>query len=208
MNILIAIIVVFFLLVINEWWWRSRKNIDELSRKFIHITVGCFVAFWPYFLSWNQIRFLSVAFLVVVGLSKYFNIFKAIHAMTRPTWGEVCFALAVGLVTFITTSKEIYATSLLQMALADGVAAVAGIRYGKPYEYAVFEHTKSLVGTGGFLLVSYLILLSFSVFSVSIGIGWCLLIAVVATTFENVSVKGLDNLTVPLAVAFMLRLIA
>ena len=206
MAIVLTVLFVLALLVFNEIWWRSRKVHDELSRKFIHLSVGTFVAFWPFFLSWNEIRWLSLAFLMVVGVSKYFNIFKAIHSVTRPTWGEVFFAVAVGAVTFITHSKGIYAAALLQMSLADGLAAIVGTAYGKPYEYKILGNTKSLVGTCTFLLVSYVLLLGYALYSTALGVTISLFIAALATAIENLAVRGLDNLLVPVVVALLIRL--
>ncbi len=114
MRILATVLVVFLLLLIGELWWRKQRLNNEFTRKFVHITVGTFVAFWPFFLSWQEIRLLSVAFLVVVGLSKYLRVFRAIHTVQRPTWGELFFALAVGAITFITHDKWIYATALFR----------------------------------------------------------------------------------------------
>jgi phytol kinase len=206
MTVVATVLVVLGLLVINEHWFRTRKVRDEVSRKFIHLSVGTFVAAWPFYLSWNEIRLLSVAFLVVVGVSKYFKIFKAIHSVTRPTWGEIFFAISVGLLTYITHSKGIYAVCLLQMAWADGLAAIVGTKYGKPYEYKVFGHTKSLVGSGTFMFVSYVLLLGYTLSSTSLGIGTSLGIAIIATMAENVAIAGLDNLIVPLVVALLIRL--
>jgi len=147
MRIVATILIVFLLLVIGELWWRKQKLHTEFARKFVHITVGSFVAFWPFFLSWQEIRLLSVAFLVVVGISKYLNVFRAIHTVQRPTWGELFFAMAVGTITFITHDKWIYTTALLQMSLADGFAAVIGTRWGQRFRYIVFGHAKSILGT-------------------------------------------------------------
>lgn len=208
MAVFISMLIVLALLVANEYWFRKRRVQDEISRKFIHLSVGTFVAFWPFFLSWNEIRVLSVAFLLVVGLSKYFKIFKAIHSVTRPTWGEVFFAISVGLLTYITHSKGVYAVSLLQMTWADGMAAIVGTRYGKPYEYKVFGHTKSLVGTGTFMVVSYCLLLGYTLYSASVGVAVSLGIAAVATAAENVAIAGLDNLLVPLTVALLIKFFA
>ncbi|HSX36519.1 MAG TPA: hypothetical protein VLG13_00120 [Patescibacteria group bacterium] len=207
MAIVIAILVVLGILVVNEWWWRKTKVHDELSRKFVHVTVGSFVAFWPFFLSWNEIRLLSLGFLVVVVASKYFKIFKAIHSVQRATWGEVYFALAVGLTTFITHSPAVYAAAFLQVGLADGLAALVGTKYGKGNDYKVRGHAKSLAGSGTFLLVSYITLLSFSVFSTHVAIGWCLAAAAAATTLENIAPRGLDNVVLPVFVAAVLRLL-
>lgn len=208
MAVLLTVAFILALLVGNELWWRKRKPQSELSRKFIHIAVGSFVAFWPFWLGWNEIRFLGAAFLIAVVVSKYLGVFRAIHSVQRPTWGEVCFALAVGSVTLITQDKWIYAASLLQMALADGIAALAGTRYGERNSYVVLGHTKSMVGTGAFIVVSYTILLSYSIAIVPVGIVWCLAVAVGAAILENFAVYGLDNLLVPLFVASMLSLVS
>jgi phytol kinase len=206
MALVITILATFVLLVLSELWFRRRGNRGELSRKFVHITVGSFAALWPLFLSWGQIRLLSLAFLVVIGISKYFGIFKAIHSVQRPTWGEVFFAIVAGGLTFITHSKGIYAAALLQMSLADGLAAVIGVRYGK-HKYYVFRHAKSIEGTATFFVTSVIILIGFSVYSHHIGVASIALIAAFAALIENVGIRGSDNLLVPLVVALLLQLI-
>lgn len=209
MTIFIAIAIVLALLLFNEFWWHRHRVHGELSRKFIHITVGSFVAFWPFFLSWRTIQIISVAFLISVALSKYLRIFQAIHSVQRPTWGEVYFALAVGLTTLITHNKWIYLTALLQMSLADGLAAIMGVRYGKRHHYLVLGHPKSLVGSATFFVVSLILLIGFSVLSgTTISPFFILGVASVATLIENLGVKGLDNLLIPVFVALSLGLVA
>jgi phytol kinase len=206
MTILLTVLAVFILLLIGEFWWRKQRLHTEFTRKFVHITVGSFVAFWPFFLSWNEIRLLSVAFLVVVAVSKYFRLFRAIHSVQRPTWGELCFALAVGSITFITQDKWIYAAALLQMSLADGFAAVIGTRYGQRFRYIVFGHAKSLLGTATFLIVSALILLGYSHASGQyLTAVFIFDLSVAASAIENLGVAGLDNLLVPVLVAASLH---
>jgi len=208
MNLIIAAAVVFVLLVGCELWWRTRNLHTEFSRKFIHITVGSFVAFWPFFLSWNQIRLLGVAFLVVVAVSKYLGFFKAIHSVQRPTWGEVFFALAVGAVTFVTHDKYIYMAALLQMSLADGMAAVVGVRYGRSQTYKVLGHIKSLAGSATFYVISVCILIAYMHFAGHyIPAPKLVGLSLVATVLENFGVAGLDNLLVPVVVAFGLTLL-
>ena len=208
MALILTVLVVFLILCLNEAWWRKAKAHTELGRKFVHITVGSFVAFWPFFLSWNEIKLLSLAFLLVVVVSKYLRVFRAIHSVQRPTWGEVYFALAVGFVTFITHNKWIYLTALLQMSLADGLAAIFGVLYGQRQRYLVFGQTKSVVGTLTFLIVSMAILGVFGLYGgIHIDPPVMLGIAAGASIIENLGVFGLDNLFVPLLVAGALRLI-
>jgi phytol kinase len=205
MALLLTILAVLALLLINEIWWRARDVHDELSRKFIHISVGSFVAFWPLFLSWQQIRLLSVAFLIAVVISKYFKVFQAIHSVQRPTWGEVFFAAAVGLVTFITEDPAVYAAALLQMSLADGLAAVFGHKYGQSQRYQVFGHTKSVLGTMTFCMVSVAILFGVSErFDSQLGGGLIVGVSAIAALVENLGVRGFDNLLVPVLTAVLL----
>jgi len=208
MGLAVTVLIVFILLCISEVWWRQHPVHTELSRKFIHITVGSFVAFWPFFLTWHEIEFMSAAFFVVVSISKQLKILKAIHSVQRPTWGELFFAIAVGVTAFITHNKWIYMTALLQMSLADGLAAVIGIRYGKKNAYRVFGQAKSLAGTTTFFVISLATLL----IDVRLGVihqNVVLLfsLALSASLIENLGAYGLDNIFVPLLIACVLRFI-
>jgi phytol kinase len=205
MLLILTVIVVAVLLGGSELWWRKTKVHDEFSRKFIHITVGSFAAFWPFYLSWDEVRLLSVAFLVGVAVSKYFNIFKAIHSVQRPTLGELFFAVSAGTLSLITQDKWIFAAALLQMSLADGLAAVMGTAYGKK-RYLVFGHTKSYVGTLTFFICSSVILYGYTALAhVHLSVVSAVTLAALATMLENVGVQGSDNLLVPIAVALVLR---
>jgi phytol kinase len=204
-NVILVILVVLFLLIINELWWRHRTVHTEFGRKFIHVTVGTFVAAWPWLLSWRQIEALSLAFLVVIIISKLTKFFQAIHSVQRPTMGEVFFAVAVGSIALVTHDKWIYAAALLQMALADGLAAVIGVQFGNRLKYLIFNYPKSVVGTLTFFVVSVAILVAYSHASGQmLGVGFVVGVSLLATAMENVAVWGLDNLLVPLLVAVLL----
>jgi len=206
MALILTVLIVFILLVANELWWRRKKVQDEFSRKFIHITVGSFVAFWPFFLDWNEIKLLSIAFIVVVLASKKLKVFQAIHSVQRPTHGELFFALAVGALALISQNEWIYMAAILQMSLADGFAAVVGTRFGNNTRYMVLGHTKSIHGTLTFLVVSIAILIVFTAFSgIILSLPVILGIAVAASLVENISVEGIDNLLVPVLVASALH---
>ena len=201
----VSIFAVFLLLVISELGWRKGWLHGEFGRKFVHILVGSFVAFWPFFMTWEEVRLLSVAFLVVVAISNRLKIFKVINSVQRPTFGEFCFAAVVGLLTFVTHSKGIYAAALLQMSLADGFAAVVGTQFGRGNAYHIFSHAKSVAGTATFIVVSAALLLGYARFSAA-GLSTELAVfgALAAAVLENLAPLGLDNLAVPLFVGLLL----
>lgn len=205
--LLVTIAVVFAILCLAEFGWRKGWMDSEIGRKIVHITVGSFVAFWPFFLTWTQIELLSIAFVIVIIISKSLNVFSAIHSVQRPTFGEIFFALVVGLTAVITHDKYIYAAAVLQMSLADGLAAVIGSKYGRLTRYHVLGHVKSIVGTTTFFVVSLAVIAGYLFVTHTPLAPMYLLVALGAALFENVAVLGLDNLFVPLWVAATLVLL-
>jgi dolichol kinase len=201
----LAVIVVFAVLIFAEYLSRYKGVHSELTRKFVHILVGIFVAFWPFFLSWGQIQFLSIAFLIVIGLSVKFHIFRSIHAVERNATGEVLFALVIGILALIVTNKWVFAASMLHLSLADGLAAIVGLGWGDHNKYKILGHTKSIAGSLTFFFVAVLIMIWYTYFShtpadAAIVIG----LPVVATIVENLAIRGTDNLAIPLLIGLAL----
>ena len=192
------------ILLYAEWLSRAKHIHTELTRKFVHIVIGTMVAFWPFVLSWGKIQLLSAAFLVVILISTRYNIFRSIHAVKREAWGEILFALAIGILAFICTSKWIFAASMLSLSLADGLAAVTGTIFGDANRYKVFGRQKSIVGTTTFLILMFIIIGFYSLLSGGhSSIAMFLLLPIMATATENLA-GGFDNLAIPLLVAVVL----
>ncbi len=202
-------VVVFCVLVASEVGWRKSWLRGEVGRKFVHISVGTFVAFWPYLVGWTEVIILSLAFFAGVILAFRLGLFRAVSTYQRPTYGEVLFALSVGFLAVLTNSKGIYAAAILQMSLADGFAAILGTRFGKSNAYKVLGRTKSVVGTLTFLVISLAILICYSQYSDN-GLAWQYIVlgAFGATAIENLASLGLDNLLVPASIGILLQAVA
>ena len=100
-------------------------------------------------------------------------------------------------------------TALLQMSLADGLAAVVGVRYGLGHAYKVFRHTKTYVGSLTFFIIAVALLVVYVQVSNSFLPPLSLVgLAAIATLIENCGVAGLDNLLVPVVVAYGLSLLS
>lgn len=204
MNYLIATLGVFFLLIVSEYLWRAQHVRGELGRKLVHISVGTFVAMWPYFMSWTEIRLMCVAFFVVVLLSQRLNTFKSIHEVKRKTMGELLFPIGILLASFLAPTKLVFAVAVLHLALADGFAAIVGTIYGHRRHYRVFHYRKSVVGSLTFWLISTA-LIGYAVYMQGSGFFianiWIVVwLPLIATFMENVGVLGTDNVLVPLVV--------
>ena len=178
----------------------------EISRKFVHITVGSFVASWAFFMSTWLIGAMCVAFFVVVLVSRYFKFFPSIYNVSRQTWGDMLFPIGIVLCALISKSDYIFAASILHLSLGDGLAAVVGETHGRKNSYKVFGNKKSLAGSATFLAVSFSITL---LFCITQGINpWSLQVLVIPlalTLLENISWNGFDNIFVPMACAIALN---
>jgi len=205
------------LLVTSEVLWRAKLMRGEVARKFVHISVGTFVAFWPYFMSWGQIVLMSAAFLVgILGshyLSKYLpknlQIFHAVHSVSRRTRGLIFFPVGIGLSALLSPEPIVFTAAILHLSLADGLAAVVGKRYGLMHQYKVHNYTKTLAGTATFYLVSTIIVISVILFS-GTPITWPVVpllvwLPMAATLIENLAVAGTDNIFVPLLIIIVLQ---
>ncbi|MCA9332985.1 hypothetical protein KDA00_03875 [Candidatus Saccharibacteria bacterium] len=201
---LISLAIVGLILLLAENLVKNKKIHGEIARKFVHITAGSFMATWAFFMSTTQIQILSLILVAGVFTSKYLSFFKSVHSISRKTWGEVFFALSIGIAATIAPNEWVYAVAILHMSMADGYAAVAGNAYGKSTGYFIIGQYKTLVGSATFYVIS-VILTTCMVFLVPSGIShdaglivfW---LPLLATITENLSLLGIDNLAVPMVV--------
>ena len=212
LRILASLVIVGAVLQVSEIFWDHRIIRGEALRKLVHVLVGTFVASWPWLMSWQYIRLIAVAFLLTFIVNRRYKIFHALHTVKRKSYGDICFALGIGATALFTTSKAYFAIAIVSLALADGVAALVGEKYGANWTYKVFAQKKTVIGSMAFWIAMMWI----------VGIGLALgagtnpfqnyilaliLIPPVATLAENVFAFGLDNLAVPLTVLGMLLLL-
>lgn len=204
---LLSIFAIFVILMVGEWLWESKCLNGEFGRKFIHISVGTFIAFWPFYMSFGWIRLISLALLLVVMASRQLKVFSAVHTVDRKSLGDILFACGVGLTALLTSSHWIFMAAILHLSLADGLAAIAGKRFGKNHQYKILGYTKSFIGTGTFLVVS-LIIVSVALTQGTTGeimvLPLLIWLPVVTSVIENIGVYGLDNVLVPLLIVLAL----
>lgn len=208
-NPLLAIGGVGVILLISEISWKvSHIKKPEIYRKFVHILTGVYISLWPLFLSLAWIQALSILMFLVVLASKRFNIFGSIHEVTRTTYGEIMFPLGVLVAATFAQSGWVYMAAVLHLSLADGLAALIGVRFMKNFSYKVFGHTKTIIGSATFFVVSMFIVAGVMLLD-PLPYGQnaqfaIIIVPLLTTIIENFASYGTDNLFVPLAVIFIL----
>ena len=132
-------------------------------------------------------------------------VFKAINDVKRKTWGDVLYALGIGLTATLTRDPWIFAVAILFMSLSDGMAGLVGTHYGKSSRYIIFGNKKSIVGTLAFILCSFAILIGVqSVHSLAITPVMFVVLPFMAAALENLGALGSDNILIPVLVVLAL----
>lgn len=189
---------------------RRRGGVQvEWTRKLSHVGAGALVMGFPWmFSSPIPVAALGGAFLVLLLLGRLTGMLGSVHDVERQTSGAYLYPLAV-VGTFWMSAGDplLFCAPIAVMALADTGAAVVGKERGSR-RYQVMDGWRSLEGSLTFFA------LAFGVLAVSMALaqrpGWpamllvTLVVAVVTTATEAISVKGLDNLLIPYAAFLVL----
>ncbi len=203
---------ILLILLIAELLSERKILKGEYLRKFVHIASGSFIAFWPWLLSWRTIQILSLLMVLVMVTNKYIGFFNYHGKVRRPTYGDYFFALAIFISAIISHNKIFFALAILEVALADGLAAIAGIGFGKRWEYKVLGNKKTVIGSMAFWIASASILTAgllaaHDVFTFRDYYYLLLLLPPGLTVLENLAAYGVDNLVIPIFLIIVLRLV-
>jgi phytol kinase len=182
----------------------------ERTRKLTHVGAGFAVLTVPWlFQSHWTVLALSLSFFGLLLGGKVTGLLGSIHRIERRSGGAYYYPFAVYLLYVVSAGDPwMFVVPMLVMALSDTAAALVGQRYGTQ-RYRVVDNHRTLEGSTSFFGLTFILLL------VAFGLtgrgGWpdllliTLVVAVLATAVEAVSVRGADNLFIPLAVWFMLQ---
>lgn len=183
-----------------------EKKGKEASRKYIHILLGNWWLIAMYFFDsviWASI--LPLLFVFVNYFSHKHNLIKSMERTEgeeKDTLGTVFYAvslLVLAIFTFgIIKNPWVGFLGIFTMAYGDGFAAVLGKKL-KSQEYNILGSTKTLYGSLTMFIVTFLIhILYFGIVGVEYFIIKAIIVAIFATLLEAVSIKGTDNIIVPI----------
>ena len=197
-----CLIGILVLLIIAELLGKRRILKGEYHRKFLHIAAGSFIATWPWLISWRWIEVIGLVMVLFMIANRYIAVFDYHGWIGRANYGDIFMALAVFLTATLTHNKIFFALALLEVAVADGLAAVTGKSYEKNWGYQIFGHKKTVIGSMVFWIATVCIfgaglLPAHDVISFQNYFIILLLVPPIFTLAENVSVFGLDNLVLP-----------
>lgn len=189
---------VALLLLVSE---KLLKRYPTFSRKFLHIMVGNVLFILPLFTSREVITFLAAApFILLTYLMSPHSPLKKINHRVSSSGhglGLVYYSISWTVLAFFFYGQPwIIAVGIAAMSYGDGMASLIGEKFGKR-KYNIFGDNKSFEGSAAMFLVLiaalWVVLSYYHVLPANFLV--IILVAAVATIFEGITPKGLDNLT-------------
>jgi len=185
------------LLIISE---KVLNKYPTFSRKFLHIMVGNVIFILPLFTSKFVMTFLVAApFILLTFLMSPYSPFKLNDKISSSGHGLGLVYYAVSwtiLAFFFFDQPWIIAVGIVAMSYGDGTAALIGEKFGK-HKYRIFGDKKSFEGSiAMFLVIITTLWIVLAYYQVTIDNLLIIpIVALIATIFEGITSKGLDNIT-------------
>ncbi len=198
--------------LLGEYLRRVQDVPPEVSRKTIHIGGGLVALVFPLFLKSHWSVFLIAALATAAMLfGKRRGMLPSLDDVSRITNGSLLYPWAI-YICFLCAQLlgriVYYEISVLVLGLADGMAALTGTAYGRKRYLVEATDSKSVEGSITFFVTTFIIteisLLLFTPIGRLDCILVALLIALLVTLFEAISMQGADNLAIPFGTIFIL----
>ncbi len=189
----------------QRWNGEGNSGQREWSRKLVHIGSGAVVLIaWAFAIDRRIAIPAAATITLLAALNHRLRVLPAVEDVGRASYGTVAYGASITLLLwqFWPSQPATVAAGVLVMALGDGLAGLVGPLWPSP-SWQVLGQKRSLLGTGTMAGASLVVL---SGLSMAVGgPSWpqLLLVTTAATLLEQLAVAGIDNLTVPLGVAWL-----
>ena len=198
----LTLLYIFAVIGIGEGLRRWRGYGSDFTRKVIHIGVGMVMWLIPHLFN-NPWWFAAACggFMVINFLDYRYGFFASMTSSDRSNLGTVYFPFAAGVCAVLFWDRPgIMIAAMMPLTWGDGLAPVVGRKLGWG-AYTVGGHTRTLAGSGGFLLAAWISTWAALMFgagepAVDSPFITALLLSAVTAGVEAVTMGGLDNLTV------------
>lgn len=214
---LLYIIVFLLLILICELLYQRFNLKAEITRKFAHIFSSLFsLAFLYTFQSYVYVIILGIIFFLLLFFGKRYQFFRSIEAVERKTAGSFLLPVSICslfVISMVKSNQLFFVLPILVLSISDPLASIVGITFKhRTKNIHIFNRKleKTYLGSKVFATSTFLIsatvlfLYNFPVIQL---LELSVFIALSATFVEMFSNHGIDNLTVPHFILFLLYLV-
>lgn len=178
----------------------------EAGRKYIHIVLCNWWFIAIYFFDhaiWASI--VPLSFVIINYLSYKKDLIKIMEREKQDGLGTVYYAVSLFILTIISfgilNNPYVGLVGILVMGFGDGFAAVIGQTI-KSKEYKIGNTTKTIAGSFTMFVITFIILV-IALYGFEFGIIKAIVASFIITIVEAISIKGTDNITVPLVTSLL-----
>ena len=188
-----------------------QKVGEEASRKYIHIAL---IGWWPIAMAFFDNVYWAVigpiSFVIINYLSYKKDLIKTMERSEKDSLGTVYYAISLVFMVIYTFEiihkPEIGLCAMGIMCFGDGLASIIG-KAIKSYEYKIGKTKKTLAGSLTMLIITFTIIAIYLLYTGNpLWFIKSLLLSMLLTIIEAVSIKGTDNLTVPIIATLLLSI--
>jgi phytol kinase len=180
-------------------------NQREWSRKLVHIGTGAVVPLaWLFGIEREIALAAAAAVTLLAALNHRLRLLPAVEDVGRRSYGTVAYGAAITVLLWQYWPQQAACATagVVGMALGDGLAGLLGSAWPSP-SWRVLGQRRSLLGTATMALATLLGLGLLALLAGGPSLPALVAIAIGAALLEQVAIAGLDNLSVPLAVAWL-----
>lgn len=192
-----------------ELWKHTADPPAEWTRKFVHFFGGLIAATFPWAFTYRStVVALALLFGAIIWGTRRFGLLQSVHGVERRSEGGLFYPLAVLIVFIVGHDQPVfYLIAILALVVSDTLAALLGSTYGRQM-YAVETDRRSLEGSAVFFLTTFLVthlpLLLMAGLDPLLSVLISIQVAIIVTQFEAISLRGNDNLLVPVSTFYLL----
>ncbi len=208
LNFALIGIYIVFIFLISKLFKNFYPNNQELLRKIIHIGMGPLIPLAKFLeIEQSTAQYFAGSMSILIVINYIYKLFPIIEDVDRKSFGTFfyCFSLLILISLFWDQDPLALTAGFFIMTLGDGLAGLIGKNF-KSRSWRIFNQKKSIIGTTTMLLISLLVLCIVG-YTNNIDFNYYFFgIALLATLLEQISIIGIDNLSVPLITSVIFHL--
>ena len=200
---------IVFIFLISKLFKNFYPNNQELLRKIIHIGMGPLIPLAKVLeIEQSAAQYFAGGMSILIVINYIYKLFPIIEDVDRKSFGTFfyCFSLLILISLFWEKDPLALTAGFFIMTLGDGLAGLIGKNF-KSKTWKIFSQKKSLIGTTTMFVISLLVL-SILGYTNNINFNYYYFgIALLATLLEQISIIGIDNLSVPIITSIIFHLL-
>ena len=209
LNFALIGIYIVFIFLISKLFKNFYPNNQELLRKIIHIGMGPLIPLAKLLeIEQNAAQYFAGGMSILIVINYIYKLFPIIEDVDRKSFGTFfyCFSLLILISLFWEQDPLALTAGFFIMTLGDGLAGLIGKNF-KSRSWKIFNQKKSMLGTTTMFLISLFVLFTLGYIN-NINFNYYYFgIALLATLLEQISIIGIDNLSVPIITSIIFHLL-